>query len=98
MVPMRAKKRKGALHEPACSAGFPACSTNPPRFMAPMRDHEIVRALSMNRGAAGKEVGAKHWRQDAGSTLAKVPTALERTVGKIPARLSPERSSFPVDL
>src|SRR5438477_5400280 len=25
MVPMRAQKRKEATHEPACSAGFPAC-------------------------------------------------------------------------
>src|SRR5437773_12554117 len=25
MVPMRARRRMRALHEPACSAGFPAC-------------------------------------------------------------------------
>src|SRR5207245_5472698 len=39
------------------------------RFMVPMHGLKVVGALHEPKGAAGRETGEKHCRQDAGSTL-----------------------------
>src|SRR6059036_1610326 len=44
-VPMHDRKTEGALHEPECSAGFPACATSQSRFMVPMHAEKRKEAL-----------------------------------------------------
>src|SRR5947209_4532111 len=51
-VPMHDRKTEGALHEPECSAGFPACATSQSRFMVPMHAEKRKEALPEGEGRA----------------------------------------------